>query len=170
MRLMTLMLVAGGLAAMSSAPSADQAGPPDYPITAVPLTAVTLTDGFWAPKMAVNRTMSIPRVLAHDGVAEDRGKAAIQRGPLVYCLEAVDNGGTTSGVTLPLDAPLAHEFKRDLLGGIEVITGPSMMAIPYHAWADRGRGEMSVWILTAKPATHRSGAERPRAGVGPREH
>ena len=90
--------------------------------------------------------MPVRRVLANDLVTEDRGKAAIQRGPIVYCLEAVDNGGKTSGLSLPLGAALAHSFKPDLLGGIDVVTGPSVTAIPYFAWANRGRGEMTVWI------------------------
>jgi len=116
--------------------------------------AMTLEHGFlklrrrWSPGDTVQLSLPMPihRVLANDQVAEDRGKAAIQRGPIVYCLEAVDNGGTTSSVTVSLAAPLAHEYRKDLLGGIEVITGPSVTAIPYYAWANRGRGEMTVWI------------------------
>jgi len=96
--------------------------------------------------VALTLPMPIRRVLANDLVTEDRGKAAIQRGPIVYCLEAVDNGGKTSGLTLPLDAALTHAFKADLLGGVDVIGGPSVTAIPYFAWANRGRGEMTVWI------------------------
>jgi hypothetical protein len=98
----------------------------------------------------LNMPMPIRRVVANAAVTEDKDKAAIQRGPIVYCLEAVDNGGATSGVTLPLDASLSHEFKKDLLGGIEVINGPSAVAIPYYSWANRGRGEMSVWIPTTR--------------------
>ena len=116
--------------------------------------AMTLDKGFlkirrrWqkGDTVALSFPMPIRRVLAHDQVTEDRGKAAIQRGPIVYCLEAVDNGGTTSTATLPLDAALTHTFKADLLGGIDVISGPSVMAIPYYAWANRGRDEMTVWI------------------------
>jgi len=96
--------------------------------------------------VALALPMPIRRVLAHDAVAEDRGKAVIERGPLVYCLEAVDNGGTTTGITLPLDARLDHAFRPSVLGGVEVITGPSVTAIPYFAWANRGRGEMAVWL------------------------
>ena len=93
--------------------------------------------------------MPIRRVLAHEGVAEDRGKAAIQRGPVVYCLEAVDNtarGEHISDVRLPLGAPLAHQFRAALLGGVEVITGDRLVAVPYYAWNNRGKGEMAVWI------------------------
>jgi uncharacterized protein len=93
--------------------------------------------------------MPIRRVLAHDRVAEDRGRAAIQRGPIVYCLEAVDNssaGEHIGDIRLPLDAPLAHTFKANLLGGVEVITGGHLVAVPYYAWNNRGKGEMAVWI------------------------
>jgi DUF1680 family protein len=94
--------------------------------------------------------MPIRRVLANDQVAEDRGRAAIQRGPLVYCLEAADYGGTVSDLRLPLDTSLTHAFRSDLLNGVEVIKGKvgdrSITAVPYYAWNNRGRGEMVVWV------------------------
>jgi uncharacterized protein len=93
--------------------------------------------------------MPIRRVLAHEDVAEDRGKAAIQRGPVVYCLEAVDNaagGEHVRDIHLPLEAALALEFRANLLGGVEVITGGGIVAVPYYAWNNRGKGEMAVWI------------------------
>ncbi len=90
--------------------------------------------------------MRVRRVLANDAVAEDRSKAAIQRGPVVYCLEGVDNGGHVLQTAVPLDETLTAAFKPDLLGGVEVITGKSVTAVPYYAWNNRGKGEMAVWI------------------------
>lgn len=94
--------------------------------------------------------MRVRRVLANDGVAEDRGKAAIQRGPIVYALEGVDNGGTLKDLTMPLDTPLEAEFRSDLLNGVYVVTGQvgdrRVMAVPYYAWNNRGKGEMEVWV------------------------
>jgi DUF1680 family protein len=90
--------------------------------------------------------MPIRRVLANEAVAEDRGKAAIERGPIVYCVEAVDNGGHVSGVRAPLDARWAHQFRASLLDGVDVITGAHLVAVPYYAWNNRGRGEMAVWL------------------------
>src|SRR5207245_10377688 len=90
--------------------------------------------------------MAVHRVLAKDAVVEDRGTAAIERGPIVYCLEAIENGGHVAGRTIPLDAELRHEFRRDLLGGVEVVTGNGVVAVPYFAWNNRGKGEMAVWI------------------------
>ena len=90
---------------------------------------------------------------------------ALQRGPLVYAAEWPDNpGGHVRNLLLADDAPLTSEFRSDLLGGVQVINGrsPSLSpttraaqveqheqaftAIPYYAWANRGPGEMVVWI------------------------
>jgi len=91
--------------------------------------------------------MPIRRVLANERVEADRGKAAIERGPIVYCVEDIDNAGRAADVRLPLDAELQHYFDRTLLGGIEVIHGgPNVVAVPYYAWANRGKGRMAVWI------------------------
>ena len=106
----------------------------------------------WRKGDLVKLTLPMPirRVLANDQVAEDRGKAALQRGPIVYCLEAADNDGTVSDLRIPLDIPLTHTFRADLLNGIEVINGKvgdrSITAVPYYAWNNRGRGEMVVWV------------------------
>jgi DUF1680 family protein len=103
--------------------------------------------------------MPVQRVIAHEGVTGNQGKVALQRGPLVYALEATDNGGRVSDILLPLDTPLHAEFRPDLLGGVTVITGKGLaaaeggptrerpiVAIPYYAWANRNPGEMAVWI------------------------
>jgi DUF1680 family protein len=103
--------------------------------------------------------MPVRRVLAHANVKDDTAKAAIQRGPLVYALEGVDNGGKVLDLSVPLDAAFAPAFKADLLGGVTTLTttgttvGPdgaktskTVTAVPYFAWANRGRGEMAVWV------------------------
>jgi DUF1680 family protein len=122
---------------------------------AVPLD---ITDGYvdirrhWQKGDAISIEFPMPvrRVLANDKVAEDRGMAAIQRGPIVYALEGVDNGGTLKDVSLPLDVPLSAAFRPDLLSGVEVITGKvgdrTITAVPYYAWNNRGKGEMAVWV------------------------
>jgi DUF1680 family protein len=110
-------------------------------------------------RVVLDLPMPPRRVLAHDGVADARGKAAIERGPLVYAVEAADNGGRVLDLRLPLDAPLRHEHRADLLGGITIVTATArraaapgrdephqLVAVPYYAWANRGKGEMAVWI------------------------
>jgi hypothetical protein len=96
--------------------------------------------------ITVDLPMPVQRVVAHQGVEENRGKAAIQRGPLVYAVEAVDNGGKVAGLKLPLDTKLSASHEKGLLGGLTVIRGGGVTAIPYFAWNNRGKGEMAVWL------------------------
>ncbi len=91
-------------------------------------------------------SMSVRRVVAHDRVAEDRGRVALQRGPLVYAVEGIDNSDRVFDLVLPDVAPLHFEFRPDLLDGIAVIKGEGILAVPYHAWANRGPGQMLVWL------------------------
>ena len=90
--------------------------------------------------------MPVRRVVANDAVAEDRGRVALQRGPLVYAVEGVDNGGKVFSLVLPDAASLSAEFRPDLLNGVAVIKGRGILAVPYHAWANRGPGQMLVWL------------------------
>ena len=109
--------------------------------------------------------MPVRRVLCHDKVAENRGKVAIERGPIVYCAEAADQpDGRVLDLVLADREPLKAEWRGDLLGGVAVIRGMAsavgrtpvggiarpkrrrFTAIPYYAWAHRGKGEMAVWI------------------------
>jgi len=105
--------------------------------------------------------MEVRRVAAKEDVVEDMDKVALQRGPLVYCVEAVDNGGKALDIALPDAAALTAEFKPGLLGGVVVVSGKAcrtgtaegspaaettFTAIPYYAWANRGNGEMAVWL------------------------
>ena len=79
----------------------------------------------------------------------DRGRVALMRGPLVYCVEAVDNCGDAD----PLLAEAA-DFEtqwRDLLGGCVVISGATreggrFTAVPLYLWDNRLAGAMNVWL------------------------
>ena len=108
--------------------------------------------------------MPIRLVQAHEQVEADRGRLALERGPIVYCLEAVDNGGHVRNIWMPRDTKLTAEHCNDLLGGVTVIKGGAFAlhqnekdgpvvsrmieftAIPYYAWDHRAAGEMAVWI------------------------
>jgi len=105
----------------------------------------------------LNLPMPIRRVVAHENAEADRGRVALQRGPLVYCVEHPDvPDGNVHGLMLPDDAPLQEAWREDLLGGVQVIRGQmprasgggevEFTAIPYYAWAHRGPGEMAVWL------------------------
>lgn len=84
-----------------------------------------------------------------------RGSVAIERGPLVYAVEAADQDPAVvlDDVALDTSAQLEAAFQPDLLGGVTTIaahgsSGP-LTAIPYFAWANRGAGDMRVWIPEA---------------------
>jgi len=104
----------------------------------------------------LNLPMPVRRVIANEKVKEDLGKVALQRGPLVYCLEGVDNGGQVLNRTIPDDLNFELKFYPQLLGGINVIKSKgdsetlSLTAIPYYAWSHRGMGQMSVWLPRTK--------------------
>jgi DUF1680 family protein len=115
----------------------------------------------WRPGDVVHFYVPMPvqRVLAHDSVRDNRSRAALQRGPLVYAIESADNGAALDAVELPLSAEVAHTFRADLLGGVTVLTATArtgtasaaprtITAIPYFAWANRTPGEMVVWLRT----------------------
>ncbi len=71
--------------------------------------------------------MPIHRVYAHEKVEEDRGKVALMRGPIVYCLEAVDHPEVdVSRLALPRDADLRAEHRSELLGGVTVLRGNAL--------------------------------------------
>jgi uncharacterized protein len=108
--------------------------------------------------------MGIQRVYANELLKEDIGKVALQRGPLIYCAEAVDNNGKVSTLVLPSGTELTTEVKTDLLNGVVVLRGEAtvptidaggtsistsrktFIAVPYYSWAHRGDGEMTVWF------------------------
>jgi DUF1680 family protein len=124
---------------------------------------VTLAKGYaaiartWSPGDLITLDLPMPvrRVLADERVADDRNKVALERGPLVYCAEGVDNGGRALDLVVPDGARLTVEDRPDLLGGIRVLRGTvagrdgrprPLTAIPYYAWANRGPAEMTVWF------------------------
>ncbi|WP_392673481.1 glycoside hydrolase family 127 protein [Streptomyces sp. LN785] len=78
-----------------------------------------------------------------------RGCVAIERGPLVYCLESADQTRRLDEVVLPPDTPLTAGHRPGRLGGVTVVTGGGLTAVPYAVWANRGAGAMRVWIPTA---------------------
>jgi len=94
--------------------------------------------------------MPVRRVAAHPSVKEDAGRVAIQRGPLVYCAEGIDNGGKAIGLAIPEGTKFEPEFKPGFLKGVVVLggraAGAKITLIPYYSWANRGPGEMQVWF------------------------
>jgi DUF1680 family protein len=103
--------------------------------------------------------MEIRRVVAHSMVAEDRGRMAIEKGPIVFCAEWPDyKGGKVLTALFDPKAEFTSTFDETFFGGAVVLTGQAksicmpraesapIKLIPYHLWANRGAGEMSVWL------------------------
>jgi DUF1680 family protein len=111
--------------------------------------------------------MPARRVVSHDRVTANRGRMALQRGPIVYALEGVDHAqGEVLNLVIADDTPLQSAFRPRLLGGVGVISGTAdrlrrdgsgrveceridFTAIPYCTWANRGPTEMLLWIPRA---------------------
>jgi DUF1680 family protein len=118
--------------------------------------------------------MPVERVHAHPAVRQDVGQVALQRGPLVYCLEGVDNPFPLDRLLVPSAAALTAQHQPQLLGGISVVSGPAVLedeadwrgrlyressarllpvtfrAVPYYAWDHRAAGEMRVYVRDAE--------------------
>ncbi|MDG5786221.1 glycoside hydrolase family 127 protein [Evansella sp. AB-P1] len=114
--------------------------------------------------------MEVQRIRSNPKVRENVGKVALQRGPIVYCIEECDNGSDLHGIALPSDAKLSATYDENLLNGVVYISGEGkrisetsekeelystipmttnkveLKAIPYYAWCNRKPGEMRVWI------------------------
>jgi hypothetical protein len=94
--------------------------------------------------------MPVEKVSADPRVKQDVGKRAIQSGPLVYCLEEVDNQKDFSQLKINKDTRFEVVDKPELLDGVKMIeatTGEQhMYLIPYYAWDNRQAGKMKVWI------------------------
>ena len=115
-------------------------------------------------KVEYTLPMNIHRVEANEKVKDDRGKIAIERGPVVYCLEGIDNNNNLNTIILPDNAPLSVKFQPAKLNGINEISGEAIVleiatdglsvltkkqpftAIPYYAWSNRGINQMKVWL------------------------
>jgi DUF1680 family protein len=108
----------------------------------------------------VDLPMPVRRVHSHKNVEGNRGKVALMRGPVVYCFEGIDHPGVDLfKLRLPKNARFKTEHRPDMLNGVTVITTTGvdeeggkveLTAIPYFAWANRGKSPMAVWIDEAR--------------------
>ena len=127
-------------------------------------------DGYWrihrrwqsGDVVTLQLPMPVYRVHANDQVEANRGRVALQRGPLVYCFEGCDNRQLEHAY-LPKDASVAIEHRPKLLGGVTVIEAEGkvrrpngrdqdvrLTAVPYYAWDHREAGPMRVWMPQAR--------------------
>jgi DUF1680 family protein len=141
-------------------------------------TAAVVQDGYamlkreWRDGDRLTLVFDMPVTLVESSphVRENRGKAALMRGPVVYCLEEADNGKELYRLRLGTPAACSVTYEKDLLEGVTVISFAGkrekdwpkdelyrplddpvledrpLRFIPYYAWANRGPGEMTVWV------------------------
>jgi DUF1680 family protein len=156
-------------------------------INGIPAQNITLHNGYlsiertWQNGDTIDFTMHMPVqvIWAHPSVRFLQGKIALQRGPLVYCIEATDHHGMhLDHIMLDPGQVAAGQFqiehRHDLLGGISILRGPALLlderewtgtlyrnkpssshpieitAIPYYAWSNRESVEMRVWIRSVR--------------------
>ena len=107
----------------------------------------------WSPgdTLQLHFPMPILTRRAHPRLKGHAGKAALTRGPLVYCLENLDNPGVDIFSAQVEPASLRAEFAPELLGGILALrgqtdSGQAITAIPYALWGNRGESQMTVWV------------------------
>jgi DUF1680 family protein len=111
--------------------------------------------------------MPIQRIQAQDVLKQDQQRVAIQRGPLVYCIEGADNDGKAWNIVFPNNAPIVEKPMQVLTEKVIGLTAslPSLqinadgtnvqtvikevVAIPYYTWCNRGSNQMQVWFPTA---------------------
>lgn len=116
--------------------------------------------------------LPVRMINAHPAVEADRGRIALMRGPILYCVESADNPNGVKTLWIPPDAQCSAQFRSDLLGGVTVITGRAVngqswpaealygqlpdkpeytqfTAIPYFANSNRTPGDMAVWLPIA---------------------
>jgi uncharacterized protein len=121
-------------------------------------------------KVEVHFDMEPRTVKAHPAVEADRGKIAVERGPVVYCVEWPDNDFNIFSIILNKKPVFSVQSKPDLLYGINTIQTDAqslsydaqgrlvakdvkLNMIPYYAWAHRGSGDMAVWLPVDLSAT-----------------
>ena len=119
-----------------------------------------------ADVVEIDFPMEVQKVIAKDSLKQDNNRIAIQRGPLVYCIEGADNNNKAWNIVVPENTtftPTAYKVLDEQVialqaelpvllvseDGAEVKTEKrKIIAIPYYTWANRGKNEMQLWLPT----------------------
>lgn len=106
----------------------------------------------------INFPMEIKTIKSHPKVEANTGKVAVQRGPILFCAEAIDNGGHALDINIDQSIPMEASFQPELLKGVTVLNGQgsymvdaqveqaNIQLVPYYAWSHRNIGPMAVWL------------------------
>jgi len=120
----------------------------------------------WKPgdKLSLNMPMEPRKLTANEKVFDDRNKFAVQRGPVVFCAEGIDNGENFDSFKYLNNNELSSHFAANILGGTQVITlnpeqgdespEDDVLLIPYYLWNNRGASKMQVWLSVYKEVTY----------------
>jgi len=119
-------------------------------------------------KVSVDFPMPVRKIKANDNAEDDRGKLAIERGPIVYCIEGIDQAdGKVFNKAILEKTTFNTNFDKSLLSGVMTLTAEAeeietdgsvkkvtVKAVPYSTWNNRGAGQMEVWIPTSVAYAH----------------
>jgi len=121
-----------------------------------------ILDREWEGNTSIILDMDMPvrLVKSHEKVEANKNKIAIERGPLVYCAEQIDNSEGVLDIIMDPNQNFQYEYDNEVLNGLGVLKGSvirdnssqtfDFKAIPYYAWSHRGVGEMAVWFSLAE--------------------
>ncbi|MCL2059941.1 MAG: glycoside hydrolase family 127 protein, partial [Oscillospiraceae bacterium] len=142
---------------------------PKLNYTAVSKGGYLYIDREWSDgdRIEYDMPMEVVELEANPYISQDAGRVALQRGPLIYCVEGADNGERVEDLLVPSGASFETIWDGELLGGVNTIRfraarrktfdglyrawAPeydevSVTAVPYYAWGNREEGEMAVWL------------------------
>ncbi|MDS0295787.1 glycoside hydrolase family 127 protein [Halogeometricum luteum] len=131
-------------------------------------------DRTWHDGDSVELSLNLPvrRMMAHPDLPDDAGRLALQRGPLVYCVEETDVDVPPSRLRMDSEDSLDARWDEDLLDGVVALEGETRVAgtegwdgrlyreweehreekrvtaVPYYGWDNREEGRMAVWLPT----------------------
>jgi len=108
-------------------------------------------------RVELNFPMVPHGIIGHPMIGDTKGKVALMRGPVIYCLEEIDNPEYFKEVEAPVVSIdyLTVEYDKNLLGGVISIKSKAVISdnrnlevryIPYYSWANRSEGKMKVWV------------------------
>ena len=124
-------------------------------VKVVPVKGYCVIDRAWKAGDVVKVAMNMPvrRIKANDKVAADRGRYAVERGPIVFCAEGIDNGGKALNACLSPSTVFTEGEIEIALTRMVSLTGGGLTLVPYFAWCHRGAGEMQTWFAESADAT-----------------
>lgn len=100
-------------------------------------------------KISIDIPMPVRCVSSNPNVISNNGQVAVERGPIVYCAEEVDNG-KLDDKCISLSTEFTSKYEANELGGIMALYQGGFKLIPYYSWGNRGANQMKVWFQCHK--------------------